>query len=76
MSADLASLFEDVDIFGGKRGGFTPGGVLLDQVGQMQRAGKPRRSGTDDQYVRFRASRGVESSDKPNTMRGVCGLSF
>ena len=53
MSADLAGLFEHVNIFGGKRRGFFRGGVLLDEVREMQRAGESRWSCADDQYVRF-----------------------
>ena len=53
VRADFAGLFEDVDIFGGKLGRFFRSGVLLDQVGEMQRAGKPGRARADDQNIRF-----------------------
>ena len=54
MRADLPRFFEDIDIFGGKRGGFFLRGVALDQVRKMERAGKPGGPGADDQNVRFK----------------------
>ena len=53
MRADFAGLFEDVDIFGGKRGSFARGGVFLNQVGEMQRAGEAAGAGADDEDVGF-----------------------
>jgi len=53
VRADLAALFEDINIFGGKFGFGATGVVLLDEVCEMQSAGEPCGSRTDDQYVRF-----------------------
>src|SRR6266568_546298 len=53
MRADFAPFFEDVDIFSGKRrfsAGFV---VFLDEVGQVQRAGKARRPRPDDENIGF-----------------------
>src|SRR2546422_35155 len=53
MRADFAAFFEDVDIFSGKRR-FSAGCiVLLEEVGQVKRAGKTGRPGPDDQHVGF-----------------------
>ena len=54
MRADFAGLFEDVDIFGGERGSLCSRCVvLLNQVGEMQRAGEARGACADDQDVGF-----------------------
>ena len=53
MGADFSSLFEDVDIFGGEFRLRTRFVVLLDEVGEVQRAGQPCGSGADDQHIGF-----------------------
>ena len=53
MGADFSSLFEDVDIFGGKLGVGVRGVVFLDEVGEMEGAGQPCGSGADDENVGF-----------------------
>ena len=53
VGANLAALFEDVDILGGEfrlRAAFV---VLLNQIGEMEGAGEPGRSGADDEDVGF-----------------------
>ncbi len=54
MRANLTAFFEDVDIFGGKRGAAGGAGgfvVLLDKVGEMERASQAGGAGADDQDV-------------------------
>ena len=53
VRADFAAFFQDVDILGGKLGlcaGFV---VLLNEIREVQRAGKPGGSGADDQDIGF-----------------------
>ena len=48
VRADLARLLEHVNIFSRERGRFLRLGVLLDQIRQVQRTGKPARPRADD----------------------------
>ena len=48
MRAELAALFEDVDIFGGEFGFATSFVVRANQPGEMERAGEAGRASTDD----------------------------
>ena len=66
MRAYLPRLFEDIDIFGRKRGRFFLRSMLVNQVREMERAGKPRRPGAHDQDVRlkFFALRGHADTEK------------
>src|SRR5229473_7317126 len=53
MRANFAAFFEDVDIFSGKRRLSAGCIVLLEEVAQMERAGKTGRPGSNDQHVGF-----------------------
>ncbi len=53
MRADFAAFFEDVNIFGGKRGSFIRGGVFFEKIGEMQGAGQAGGACAHDQYICF-----------------------
>ena len=53
VRAEFASFLEHVDIFGGERGSLARGGVLLNQVGEVQRAGEASGACADDEDVGF-----------------------
>ena len=53
VRAELAGFLEHVDIFGGERGSFARGGVLLNQVGEVQRAREASWASADDEDVGF-----------------------
>src|SRR5271170_4077233 len=52
MGAEFARLFEDVDIFGRKRGRFFCFAVFFDEIGEMKSAGKTGGSRANDQNIR------------------------
>ena len=53
VRAEFAGFFEHVNIFGGERGSFARGGVLFDQIREMQRAGEAGGACADDQNIGF-----------------------
>ncbi len=53
MSADFATFFEDVDIFGGEFGLRAGVVVLLDEIGEVERAGETCGASADDENVGF-----------------------
>ncbi len=53
MRSELAGFLEDINIFCGKRGSLARGGVLLNQVGEVQRACEASWACADDEDVGF-----------------------
>ena len=53
VGANFAAFFEDVDIFSGELGLGAAGVVLLDEIGEMQRAAQSGGPCADDQYIGF-----------------------
>jgi hypothetical protein len=73
VRAYVAALFEHVDIFSGKRRQFIRGAVLLDQICEMQRAGKPRRAGANDQDICFEFLAFNGHGQNPNRVQPIAG---
>ena len=53
VRADFAAFFEHINIFSRERGLGAAGIVLLDEIGEMQRAAQSGRPCANDQYIRF-----------------------